>query len=256
MRYDLRAMSIGGILDRALRIWLENFGVLLSITLAVAVPISLLYLSLSAALGEGRRAEVEALAVILNVILATVTGVLVQGALMQAVSDLYLGTEAGFGRSFRLALSRFFPLLAGAVLYSVAMVAGMMMCIVPYFIFAAAFFAVIPVVVLERKGPIAALGRSWDLTDNTRRRVFGAVFFSQLVVSFFSTPTVFLAGYFEADPLVTNAVGLLAQALAQPYTAVVTILLYYDLRVRREAFDLQVLSREIGGPAAAAATPL
>lgn len=43
----------------------------------------------------------------------------------------------------------------------------------------------------------------------------------------------------------------LLQALVLPIQTAPTILLYYDLRIRKEAFDLQKLSEALGLPKAA-----
>ena len=48
--------------------------------------------------------------------------------------------------------------------------------------------------------------------------------------------------------LVTTLSGVVTGVITQPFTATVTTILYYDLRVRREAYDLQVLADQLGLP--------
>jgi hypothetical protein len=94
-----------------------------------------------------------------------------------------------------------------------------------------------------------ALGRSWQLTRGFRTKAFSlgaAVFFliylplmvagavAELVVSLRTTVQIG---------------GQLLQLLLFPLVACAFTLLYYDLRVRKEAFDLELLSRELGTPA-------
>jgi hypothetical protein len=43
-----------------------------------------------------------------------------------------------------------------------------------------------------------------------------------------------------------TAVGFVAPLVLAPVLAAVITLMYYDLRVRREAFDLQVLGQRLG----------
>jgi hypothetical protein len=60
-----------------------------------------------------------------------------------------------------------------------------------------------------------------------------------------------LIGYRWGFPLV--AVGSVATAvLVEPLTAIVATLLYFDLRIRQEGFDLQIMARDIGGGGAPA----
>jgi hypothetical protein len=50
-------------------------------------------------------------------------------------------------------------------------------------------------------------------------------------------------------PIVGQIVDVASAALPivmTPITSCVVTLLYYDLRVRREAFDLQILSQQLG----------
>jgi len=40
--------------------------------------------------------------------------------------------------------------------------------------------------------------------------------------------------------------------LLSPVSAIAVTLLYYDFRIRKEGFDLEMLSRSVGGPATGA----
>ncbi len=53
-----------------------------------------------------------------------------------------------------------------------------------------------------------------------------------------------------AFPLVRDIVQTLAGAILLPIGTAPAILLYYDLRIRKEGFDLQMLSSAIEQPAA------
>jgi hypothetical protein len=117
---------------------------------------------------------------------------------------------------------------------------------------------------LEGVGPIAALRRSWTLTTGNWWRTFGILVLTAIIVSIITqivaTPVSFLAfgfGSFTSTPASTEdalleslPVLLIVQAVTAVFTAIgfafqagVTALLYVDLRVRREGFDI-VLLRE------------
>ena len=51
MKYELRPMDVGEILDRSLKVYLSNFGLLISIGLVVAIPMTLAMVGLLVALG-------------------------------------------------------------------------------------------------------------------------------------------------------------------------------------------------------------
>ena len=117
---------------------------------------------------------------------------------------------------------------------------------------------------LEGVGPIAALRRSWTLTTGNWWRTFGILVLTSIIVSIITqvvaAPVSFLAfgfGSFTSAPASAEAalleslpVLLIVQAVTAVFTAIgfafqagVTALLYVDLRIRREGFDI-VLLRE------------
>ncbi len=247
MRYDLRAMGVGAILDRALRLYIRNFGILLAISLVFSVPMAAFYLLIDSAAGPDRL-EQTMITIFGGMAYSLVAIAFLQGALMQAVSDIYLGIPASMGRSLRLAGSRALPLLVGTFLYTAMTAIGFMACFLPGIFLTGALFAVVPIVVLERRGPIDAIARAWDLSSGMRLRAFAAVFFAQVQTALSAYAVAIPAGMMEVSPLHTQAATHIVVALVQPYAAIVLILLYYDFRVRREAFDLQVLAVEMGRP--------
>lgn len=116
---------------------------------------------------------------------------------------------------------------------------------------------------LEGTGPWASIRRSWVLTRGNWWRTFGIVLLTSVIVSVISSviaaPLTFvvtlLIGFgssSSAAPDVLESLPVLAatQAITALFTAVgyafqagVTALLYVDLRIRREGFDV-VLMRE------------
>jgi len=122
-------------------------------------------------------------------------------------------------------------------------------------------------VVLERQGPAHALGRSWRLVRTSFWRVFGILLLAALIVLVASSvlrlpftviSTAFSSGSApltqaiqpSAASLVIGAVGgIIAGAITQPISAGVTVLLYVDLRMRREGLDLALQNATSDGQA-------
>jgi hypothetical protein len=109
-----------------------------------------------------------------------------------------------------------------------------------------------PVVVLEELGSsFDAFSRSWDLTRSFKLKVLGLAIVAVLL--FNALPSWVLQALSAAArgtlPPLSIALAALATVvpvLLTPALAAVITLMYYDLRVRREAFDLQMLSRQLG----------
>ena len=119
------------------------------------------------------------------------------------------------------------------------------------------------VVVLERESPVRALARSWRLVRGSFWRVLGITLLAGLIVVVtagvlqipFSLFAAMAGGGNSLLPstggnvagiLISAVGGVVAGAVARPISAGVAVLLYVDLRMRREGLDL-VLQTAAGG---------
>lgn len=120
------------------------------------------------------------------------------------------------------------------------------------------YYLPVPPLMLEDVGVLGALRRSWSLTSGQFWRTFGiallTVIIGSVAGSMLSSPASF-AGQLAALALpeyaalllvVTQAVALIVQnAFYAPFLAAVTSVQYVDLRMRKEAFDVELM-REAG----------
>ena len=127
----------------------------------------------------------------------------------------------------------------------------------------------VPVVVLEQRGPGAALRRAWDLA---RRRFWWVLGFVIVVVIFgvivvngpiylltfvlgAVQPGSFNAAAFDVfnwQNLISTASAVVLTILYQPLRMITTTFLYLDLRARFEGLDLALAAAEPGGASAEA----
>jgi hypothetical protein len=93
--------------------------------------------------------------------------------------------------------------------------------------------------VRESLGAQAGLGRSWTLTDGIFGKVFGTSFVIGIVVILRATLPQ-LAATYSLEFLLPNVdiVSLVETILAQ-VSVVVMVILYFDLPVHKEVFDLE-----------------
>lgn len=122
-----------------------------------------------------------------------------------------------------------------------------------------------PALMLEKQGIVKALSRSAKLVRGSWWRVFGiqllATIIANIVAAIVVIPFTFLAGALSGDGatsflegstnlgwtfLIVSGIGSVIGSMATfPITAGVTVLLYIDQRIRREALDLE-LARAAG----------
>jgi hypothetical protein len=116
----------------------------------------------------------------------------------------------------------------------------------------------VPTLMLEPVGVFGALGRAVRLTRHQFWRILGLLLLVTLVVGvaggilrlpFSVAGQVFLTGSADAGHglliyLLLTAVGtIISSAVLQPFTAAVSALLYIDQRIRKEAYDVELLGR-------------
>jgi hypothetical protein len=104
---------------------------------------------------------------------------------------------------------------------------------------------VTPVVVLENERPVRALVRSWRLVRRSFWRVFGITLLAGIIVAvaggILQLPFTFFGAVLGSGTggtviLVIGAIA--AGTVTRPITAGVTVLLYVDMRMRKEGLDL------------------
>src|ERR1051325_10226194 len=117
------------------------------------------------------------------------------------------------------------------------------------------WIVVMPVMFIENTGLFSAMGRSWRLVQGRWWRTFlililifvlnyvlsialGAfLYLGQLLLSLLLSPYLALAIYEGAVVLVS--------ALVNPVLLIAIVLIYFDLRVRKEAMDLFQLAQQV-----------
>jgi|HubBroStandDraft_1064217.scaffolds.fasta_scaffold02780_10 hypothetical protein len=151
------------------------------------------------------------------------------------------GRPFGIAESVKRGLSRIFPIIGLSICVLIVVCLGFLLLIIPAVIFQAMFFVALPACVIERLGPIRSMTRSAELTKGLRWRVF-AIALLMLIVA------AAAAGVFEVL-LLRSRHGLPAtignfawQAVLGAYEAIVTAVLYSDLRRAKEGIDLEQIA--------------
>lgn len=273
---DLKPMDIGEILDGALTIFRRHFLLFMKIgVIALWFPVALtIYLQLA-----GGTEQHIILALLVNVI-RYFAGLFLTASAIRIIADSYLGRRPELSDALALGGSKIMPLFLvglgkGLLLGLIAVVIGVFAALaVPrvatgsgaglfavvltilagcwFIIYVACGYAVTtPVVVLEELNASSdAFGRSWDLTRGFKLKIF-LIFLVAVVVVF--VPGIAIGGLGAAltpdARMLGQAIEIVSAALPillTPLFSCVLTLVYYDLRVRREAFDLEVLSEQLG----------
>jgi hypothetical protein len=286
----LRPLSLGELLDRAIRLYRANFLTFIGIIAVVYVPLMVLQTAATTLLTSSMLTGISTpdelftnyaywIGLLSTIVLGLVQFVLVQGiatgALTRAVADNYLGKKTGILDAYR-GIGKSWLTLVGALLFLGILLIGLAIwSIVPcigwftglgmiLFMLTAINPLVPPAVVLENQGAIDAVRRAWSLARRRFWPVLGYIFvlylFSLIVVNGpAGIANVLLAQVFQSlgDPtmqlvltsIIQGLVSLVFILIYYPVQMTAFTLIYFDLRVRTEGFDLALLTMEASGSA-------
>lgn len=258
----LRAMSVGELLDKAFRIYRSKFALLIGIVAVVMIPESLVRLLLILFLSP-QYTQVNLIASSFFQIFATL-------ALVVCISHVYLEKPITFQASYSTGLKRFWSVIGANLIIGVVVgiplgilflipIAGACLALlyIPAMFFLSTKWSLAaPSIVTEDIGSSEGLKRSWNLTEGNFWRVVGTSFAASLLVILITAlPTYFFTFLFTALDLQYKTIQIfnlfieqLATTLALPFSVAATVLIYYDLRIRKEGFDLQVLAEASNAP--------
>ncbi len=282
---DIRPMNFGEILDAALVIYRRHFGLFLKLAVIVlAVPVLLLVYISARFVGSfmTQTPNIAGLLYLLPVaILYYLASLVLTAGTIRIIADSYLGRAPRLQDALALGVEKLWSLVVvglgkGVIVFLVAMAAGVVIAILGVAAKGAGAAAVLlvvaagatgawivgfvlcgygvttPVVVLEELGSsFDAFGRSWDLTRSFKLKVLGlavvaVLLFNALPSWVLQALSVVARAALPPLSIALAALATVVPVLLTPAVAAVITLMYYDLRVRREGFDLQMLSRQMG----------
>jgi hypothetical protein len=264
---QLRPLSIGEMLDAGFRLFRNRFGTLMACVLVPVVPLSVISTILvgsvddtafdvNAPASDSSSADVANL---IDNLLSGAAAAIAIAACFRVISSAYLGERTDAATSLRYGLSRLIPLVVAYIAMSVCIGIGLILILIPGIFLAVKWSMTFPAIVAERAGPFAAMRRSWQLTRGHWWRTFGTLLVVVLIsfVLAFAILVGFGAAVATSDSIselafavLITAVTIIVLAILYPLTAAIVTVLYYDLRVRNEGFDLQLLARGVGADAA------
>lgn len=272
----MRPRRVGEILDAAIKLYAGNARVLMGAVAVVVVPLQLIYgIVLLSAYGNAHevatvfsgvgsapptpaeaRARLGAQAI--GFVITLVANSLILAACVKALSDSYLGQRPGARDSLRFGLRRVPVLMVQMILRYILYALFFVALIIPGIWLYGALAVSVPALVIERAGPVASLNRSRRLVRGSWWRTAAVILVAMVIMGFgqaLISGILIGAALASSSPSLLFAVAIMVLAaivssiLLQPFVAAVATVLYYDLRIRREGYDLELIAEELGIPA-------
>jgi hypothetical protein len=234
----LRPRSPTELVDAAFQVFRRDPMQFIVATAAVYVPWLIIRLvfdvGISRTFPTPQQAAVTALA-------GVIVYALVGGVITVIASDVYLGAPADAVRALQLTAARLVPLLAASIVTLAFIVVGAIFFLLPALYPMARFFAIRQAVMLEDTGAAGALSRSSHLSVGVKRHVLNTLLLVLLITSALSFGSGLLAGMISSRVLV-NVLLTAVSVVLYPFFGITETLLYYDIRIRKEGFDVEYLA--------------
>ena len=265
MTTALRPLSTGELLDRTFSLYRSHLGLFVGIfALPHLIVLGVQFLQLASQWSYARVPKF--LASLLWFVAVLFVGLVMaaasQAAAVIAVSDLHLNRPASVLDSFLRVKGHLLGVIGISLIVGLAVTAGTFAFLVPGILLAIIWSLSVPAKVLENKGVLAAMSRSVDLTKDDWGRIF-IVGFLVLVLSYgvrvLLQAPILVAIYMSAKAGLRNAVlgwqiaslvaAFVGESLVGAVGTIAFSLVYYDERVRKEAFDLQLMMTSIDASA-------
>lgn len=253
--FEIRPRSPTEIVDAAFEILRRDYLTLITITAVIQLPLLVIQMTMGLDISNPARIAQNFTSLMVLGLLNALAMTLADAAIIHAVSEMYMDRPAHVGRALGRMLQRGIPLVISGTLRMIASYLAMFALLVPglYVYFR---WATLPaVVVLEDQDTFGSMGRAWALGKDQVRHSLNAILLGGLI--YVALSLIFGLGLqvagtvvpLFAQPGLVMAVQRLPAVLFYPLVSVITTVVYYDIRVRKEALDLEMMANELGAPA-------
>ncbi len=253
MRYAIRELKLGEVLDQAVNLTKDHFGVLIGITGILLIPFyvisGLIQVSMlptpppnptpeqaMAFFATTMRVSIP-IALVAVYIIAPITN----AAIVYAISNAYLEKPISVGGSVKQAFRRVLPLIWTWFLVGLAIMGGMILCVVPGILASFWFSLATQVVVIEGAAGLAAMKRSKQLMAGN----IGNFFVLGLLIGIINAGAGFGAGLIP-QPHVRVLVVSVVTAVLTIFGSAAFVAFYFSCRCKHEQFDLSLLAQSVG----------
>ena len=260
----LPARTLGDILSTAFEVYKANAAKLITIVAIVVIPLAFLGSLVQNVIFEVKTEEVTiggttvetitssrglfaALAAAMVVAaLAFVMAFVLQAVVVRAAAQAVIGDPVDTEASYRYGFKRIGSVILIALLSGLIIFAGFLLFVIPGFIFAVFLSLAIPALVVENRRGTDALGRSWNLVSGSFWHVLGTLLVAAIITGVIGGIIAAIGGSNFLLSWIFTSIG---QIITTPFTALVAVVLYLDVRARKESLTAETLRGEIASGA-------
>lgn len=244
--------TIGEILSAAFNLYKANAASLILIVAIVVVPLTFISSLFSGVVFRGttnaqdvvidRSFGLVVAGALITALISVIISAMLQAAILRAAALATIGDPVDPQESYRFGFKRLGSVILVSVLVGLAVIGGLILLVIPGLIFLIFLSVSVPVLIVENRRGTAALSRSWALVKGHFWHAAGVIIVAGLITGIVSGIIGSIGGNVWLVRWIFSAIGTIITA---PFTALVSVLLYLDLRARSEALTAATLRAEL-----------
>jgi hypothetical protein len=249
-----RPLGVGEILGAAFQLYQRYWRTLVAIAAVVVVPFTLLQYLLGHTIRVTGMATSNGVVVttsswraglagLVTALAGVVMFLVLTGAITRAVAAEAAGQDPGVEQSYRFGFHRFWSVLGVSVLVGLAIVGGLILFIIPGIWIGIRLATSTQALVVEGRRPTEAMGRSWALVAGHWWHAFGTLIVAGLLTGLVNA--IITTPFNQSGWVLQAVVAAVATVITLPYGTLVGVLLYLDLRARKEQLTLERLRADL-----------
>lgn len=236
----LRPMSFLVLMDEMLHIYKSRFLTVVGIWAIVSIPLQLLLMHLMAMAGRHWFLMMYPLGLLVFTIAWT--------AITHVTSQHCLGRRSGILESLAATLRRPWLLFTTVLVSGLIALLGLFLFVLPSVVLAYLYVFVPAVFVVEGLSGSSARRRSMSLVSGQWWRIVRSALAAHVVSVAMAMAPFWIVSRMasgHASLSVTRAATTLIGCAIMPLMPIVVTLLYYDIRIRKEGLDVDLLARDV-----------
>jgi hypothetical protein len=255
--------GLGDILSAAFDVYRANASNLITIVAVVVVPLSFISHFFTGVVLKPTTETVTiagqtitttttrsfgtfVLASLIAAAIAVIISAALQAALVRGAALATVGDPVDVEASYRYGFRRFGSVFWISLLVGLIVAVGFLLLIIPGVIFLTMLAVAIPALIVENQRGTEALGRSWRLVKGHFWHVLGTIVVAAIITGVISAIFGALGGSNWFLQWIFGSIGTIVTA---PYSALIAILLYVDLRARTEGLTGDRLRADLSAAA-------
>lgn len=257
-----RARGVGEILAHAFEIYRRHWRNLIVTVAVIVVPLTVVQVVFTELVvdeifvetGAGGRIDLSdtslgafVAASLVVALVSILTWTIATGAIARAAAGTLLGRSLETAESYRYGLARLGSILLVGLLTGLAIAGGLILLVIPGLFILTRLSCTLAALVIEDRRGSEALRRSWNLVAGHGWHVFGTIIVAALMTGLLASA---LEAPFRDNAVASGVAQTVAALITIPYSALVGILIYLDLRVRAERYAPEDLERDLARTAA------